>query len=42
MFQLEEVPALVKKATQAGNTEAAMMLPEYRETKFSEKEKEKY
>ena len=42
MFKLEEVLALIEKVTEAGNTEVAAMLLEYRETKFSEKEKEKF
>ena len=42
MFKLEDVPVLVEKVTEVGDTETSAMLLDYRETKFSEKEKEKF
>lgn len=42
MFKLEDIPILLEKVTEVGNTEIVAMLLEYREIKFSEEEKQRF
>lgn len=42
MFKLKEIPYLIEKVNETGNTELAAILLQYREKKFSEEEKQQF